>query len=231
MKDNIRKAIRREDESRHPMPKDLNARLMQRVEKELNSKPLPRRKRIIWLWVAAACVAAVIIIVAYSPKGEPLIGDVAKETKKKEAVATKDSRSRIATSEQESQHFIANIEREKQGKERDKAPVADAKKTLLAKTECMEKEDGVCKIAQEVAAQAQEELTMADNTTASPTAKSVAKPRFLTERDIPITRPENLKYTKEELALMKRQANEAYLKWVELELEIARYNQQQTALQ
>ena len=51
----------------------------------------------------------------------------------------------------------------------------------------------------------------------------------LTERDIPITRPENYKYTPEEIALMKKQANEAYLKWVELELEISRYTLEQTA--
>jgi hypothetical protein len=51
----------------------------------------------------------------------------------------------------------------------------------------------------------------------------------LTERDIPITRPENYKYTPEEIALMKKQANEAYMKWVELELEIAKNNLEQTA--
>ena len=53
----------------------------------------------------------------------------------------------------------------------------------------------------------------------------------LTERDIPITRPENLKYTPEEIALMKQQATEAYLKWVQLELEISKYNLEQTAQQ
>ena len=52
---------------------------------------------------------------------------------------------------------------------------------------------------------------------------------MLTERDIPITRPENYKYTPEEIALMKKQANEAYLKWVELEMEIAKNNLEQTA--
>jgi hypothetical protein len=67
-----------------------------------------------------------------------------------------------------------------------------------------------------------------------PTAKSQeltasTKMQTLTERDIPITRPENYKYTPEEIALMKRQANEAYLKWVELELEIAKHCQEQTA--
>ena len=53
----------------------------------------------------------------------------------------------------------------------------------------------------------------------------------LTERDIPITRPENYKHTPEEIALLKRQAAEAYLKWVELELEIAKHSQEQTAQQ
>ena len=51
----------------------------------------------------------------------------------------------------------------------------------------------------------------------------------LSERNVPITRPENLKYTPEEMALMKKQANEAYLKWVELELEISKCNLEQTA--
>jgi vancomycin resistance protein YoaR len=56
-----------------------------------------------------------------------------------------------------------------------------------------------------------------------------AKLVTLTERDIPITRPENYKYTPEEIALMKKQANEVYMKWVELELEIAKNNLEQTA--
>ena len=55
--------------------------------------------------------------------------------------------------------------------------------------------------------------------------------KVLTERDIPITRPENYKYTPEEIALLKRQAAEAYLKWVKLELEIAKHSQEQTAQQ
>jgi hypothetical protein len=57
------------------------------------------------------------------------------------------------------------------------------------------------------------------------------KPVTLTERDIPITRPENYKYTPEEIALLKKQANEAYVKWVQLELEIAKYNLEQMAQQ
>jgi hypothetical protein len=54
-------------------------------------------------------------------------------------------------------------------------------------------------------------------------------PAVLTERDIPITRPENYRYTPEEIALLKKQANDAYVKWVQLELEIAKHNLEQTA--
>ena len=50
---------------------------------------------------------------------------------------------------------------------------------------------------------------------------------MLTERDIPITRPENYRYTPEEIALLKKQADDAYVKWVQLELEIAKYNLEQ----
>jgi hypothetical protein len=63
----------------------------------------------------------------------------------------------------------------------------------------------------------------------TPPAPETDMAQTLTERDIPITRPENYKYTPEELALLKKQASEAYLKWVELELEISRYTLEQTA--
>ncbi len=55
------------------------------------------------------------------------------------------------------------------------------------------------------------------------------QPAVLTERDIPITRPENYRYTSEDFALMKEQAQKAYVKRVQLELEIAKHNLEQTA--
>jgi hypothetical protein len=72
-----------------------------------------------------------------------------------------------------------------------------------------------------------EQTKYAQQTNRVPQAQPL--PQMLTERDIPITRPENYEYTPEEIALMKKQAREAYLKWVELELRIAKYNQEQTA--
>ena len=68
--------------------------------------------------------------------------------------------------------------------------------------------------------------TPAAATTAQP-AVAQQKKIVLSERDIPITRPENYKYTPEELAQLKKQAAEAYLKWVELEMEISRNNLEQ----
>ena len=63
------------------------------------------------------------------------------------------------------------------------------------------------------------------------TLHSSLNPAVLTERDIPITRPENYRYTPEEIALLKKQADDAYVKWVQLELEIAKYNLEQMAQQ
>lgn len=63
--------------------------------------------------------------------------------------------------------------------------------------------------------------------TETPHQQPDQKPTVLTERDIPITRPENYRYTSEDLALMKEQAQKAYVKRVQLELEISKYNLEQ----
>lgn len=216
---NIHEAIHREELSRPPMPKDLNARLMQRVEKEVISKPQPKRKRIIWPWVAAACAAAMIMVAlqqAPQPlKGESSIAHVVEDSVMQDNAETKDRRS-----------LVASVENEQQDNKviQTTATVIFTPPVIKANMEEYEP-----KVTGQSEDSVKQELLLAEaekplNHTVSP------KPRVLTERDIPITRPENLKYTKEELALMKRQANEAYIKWIELELEIARYNQEQTAL-
>ena len=74
----------------------------------------------------------------------------------------------------------------------------------------------------------QTEQTLSTSSEAS-NLQAQAKPVTLTERDIPITRPENYRYTPEEIELLKKQANDAYVKWVQLELEIAKHNLEQTA--
>lgn len=62
----IREAIRQEVPVRPQMPKDLNARLMQRVEKEVNRKP--KRSVVVWPWIVAACVIGVLMMVFTPPR-------------------------------------------------------------------------------------------------------------------------------------------------------------------
>ena len=69
---NLRDAIRLEEEALPPMPADLNARLMQRVEEERAKEAAKRRRvRVLWPLVAAACVAALIAVFLTPPKGTP----------------------------------------------------------------------------------------------------------------------------------------------------------------
>ena len=78
-----------------------------------------------------------------------------------------------------------------------------------------------------------QEVTAIGEMASADLAQTQPKPQkvVLTERDIPISRPENYRYTPEELALMRQQANEAYVKWMELELEIMKYQYEQVAKQ
>ena len=61
---NLRDAIRMEEAEMPQMPADLNARLMQRMSRE----PRKARTRTIWPWIAAACVAGVMMIWLTPPK-------------------------------------------------------------------------------------------------------------------------------------------------------------------
>ena len=207
---NLRDAIRQEEAERPQMPADLNARLMQRVAQEKKQK----RTRMVWPWVAAACVAGIMVVFLTPPKQKieekEIVAKVEKKVEKKQ-----DSKPEAPLKVEPKVTPAAPAKRPQQQRK----PVAPttAPKQL---------------IAQEIAPieAGNKQVTVSDE----PTAKSheltaSTKMQTLTERDIPITRPENYKYTPEEIALMKRQANEAYLKWVELELEIAKHSQEQTA--
>lgn len=207
---NLRDAIRQEEAERPQMPADLNARLMQRVAQEKKQK----RTRMVWPWIAAACVAGIMVVFLTPPKQtieeKEIVAKVEKKVEKKQ-----ESKPEAPLKVEPKVTPAAPAKRPQQQRK----PVAPttAPKQL---------------IAQEIAPieAGNKQVTVSDE----PTAKSheltaSTKTKMLTERDIPITRPENYKYTPEEIALMKRQANEAYLKWVELELEIAKHSQEQTA--
>ena len=211
---NLRDAIRQDEMERPQMPADLNARLMQRVMQE------PRKANVhrIWPWLAAACVAAFIVVYVTPPKnatgdgtdGQQAIAEVV-EHKEVKSVDPKVEEPRV-----EEPHKMdvpkADPIKVKPQKFRQR-PVAE--KTLLAQQKTPA--ESVHTVVNEP------DLAQADAPKAEP------KMTTITERDIPITRPENYKYTPEEIALMKKQANEAYLKWAQLELEIAKHNLEQTA--
>ena len=203
---NLREALRLEETERPQMPADLNARLMQRMAPEEK-----RPRRVIWPWIAAACVAGVMMIWLTPPKEtasptaplQETTGVVAQENCQTEEPKVEESRE-VDVTKEPSPCYKTQKRRQR----------AVATENLMAQQS----------VAPSAQTAANEDDLMA---TADPKAET--KVTTLTERDIPITRPENYQYTPEELALMKKQANEAYLRWMELELEIAKYNLEQTA--
>ena len=201
---NLRDALKMDEAERPQMPADLNERLMQHMATRAK-KP---RRIVIWPWIAAACVAGVMMIWLTPPKEEITDVVVAENTPKVELpVADEAEPAKVEEAPKEIKAVKAVkrisvksepslLAQETKTEESVIAPVVNEPNTALAVVEV---------------AKLQEKMVM------------------MTERDIPITRPENYKYTPEELALMKKQANEAYLKWVELEMEIAKNNLEQTA--
>ncbi len=217
---NLRDAIRLDERERPQMPADLNARVMQKVEQKSHAT----RTRKLWPWIAAACAAGVIAIFLTPPKDTTEVNkgttvavnveqpkeSLDSESQMSETQMSETQKSEIQLSEPQTtspQKVIkqkGNLVPGKSAKQQYKPVTTD---NLLA-----------------------QEITPAEQPITENT--STEEPTVtLTESDIPITRPENYKHTPEELALLRKQADEAYLKWVELELEISKNNIQQTAQQ
>ena len=218
----LREALRQDEAELPQMPADLNARLMTRMAQQ---KPVAKTRRL-WPWVAAACVAAFIIVNIMPPKGS-----TPNPFPQKASPPTPLAKERgVVTSEtlMAEKPMMAEVEMEA-------AQSAAPTKAKKAKARTNVDKRDAALIAQETTAT--EPVTSevkAEEETKPELAQAVtqdAKTVTLTERDIPITRPENYKYTPEEIALLKKQADEAYLKWVELELEIAKHHLEQTAQQ
>lgn len=204
----LRDAIRLDEMEAPKMPSDLNARLMKRMAAEA---PTASRTRKLWPWIAAACAVAFIAVFITPPKsdnqGTEMIAKVETPAAPAEAAP--------ATPAEAAPAMPAEVA-PKAPKPAPKAPKA-AQKAPKAATP-----------AKPEAIEPAVEHVLAAATTAQP-AVAKEKKVIMSERDIPITRPENYKYTPEELAQLKKQAAEAYLKWVELEMEISKNNLQQTA--
>ena len=211
IKDCLREAIRHEEMARPSMPTDINERIMRRMEQETVRKKGQKRLRKLWPWLAAACVAAFILVYTAPPEKEVTESRPTAEITEAETpqrLSTEMCSTEKRSTESRTKEMIAMAKPEKVITVKQKAhKVVTAKRDTISE----KKEDKVC------------ELAMAEK------AEESQKPRTISESDLPITRPENLRYTPEEIALMKRLANEAYIKWVKLELEIAKYNIEQSA--
>ena len=201
---NLRDAIRMDEMELPQMPADLNARLMKRVSEENTQQQ--KRRRMLWPWIAAACVAAVIAVYLTPPKAS--VGEVSEIP----VVAAKAEQPAVEPAKTVAPQPAVQ-------------PVQTSVKRIIAKVQPKKSETPSVKPQEEDIAT--EQLLAQETKRAE--KKVEEKTVTLTERDIPITRPENYQYTPEEIALMRKQANEAYLRWAQLELEIAKHNLEQTA--
>ena len=213
-KDNALREALRQDEAELPqMPADLNARLMKRMAQQPRKSVIRR----LWPWIAAACVVAFIVVNIMPSKVSPP-APLAKERRVITPDTQKVGKPMIAEVEMKASQPTVAPKRAEKAKVR--TNIAKRNATLIAQE---------ATVAEPVTSEVKAEEVPKTEIVQAATPKT--KPVMLTERDIPITRPENYKYTPEEIALLKKQADEAYLKWVELELEIAKHHLEQTAQQ
>ena len=209
----LRDAIRLDEMEAPKMPSDLNARLMKRMAAEA---PTASRTRKLWPWIAAACAVAFIAVFITPPKFGTEGAEMVAKVEKTEAPAQTAPAPAPAAVVAKAEHI---------------APVAPKATPVAPKAAPVAPKAAKPAIAAPAKPEAIEPAVEHVLAAATTVPKAVAEEKMVTmsERDIPITRPENYKYTPEELAQLKKQAAEAYLKWVELELEISKNNLQQTA--
>lgn len=205
----LREALRRKYSDTPQLPADFMASMKQRMEEP---KQAPK-SRMLWRWMAAAACLLLIIGIGITlwqkQEAQTTQPQVAQKIEQPQTEQPKAVESETVEPEAVQEPQLDQVQKAEPAKVRTSVAKA-APKTELAKAE--------------TATEPKEEVI-----TDTPPAPETDMAETLTERDIPITRPENYKYTPEELALLKKQASEAYLKWVELELEISRYTLEQTA--
>ena len=223
---NLREAVSRREKRLPRMTDGLNASLMERLEKESGADR--KRVRTIWPWIAAASVAALIAVLLAPPRtpadgladDAPLVAQ-ADEMQPEQTVPDDN----VVPEEPETEvPFVQEatvetpfaqektVERpEKEIKQHQKVEVEEVE-TVTDSVE-ISVTDPVIRLNT-----IPESLLAAISAQASETETEV-----LTEKDFPVTNPENLRHTEEEIAILQEKANEAYLKWWELELEIANY--------
>ena len=194
-------------------------------------KQKPRIIRL-WPWVAAACVVALLVVFLGPPREETVSKPQIAKVEPKKDVATEPKAvdpKEIANSEASAQplptHKTKHKSRvSKKAEEEQQESIISQEIQLIAKAETPEEVKPQEYVVDETPAITEREVAVVEKTTIE------SEPEILSDRDLPITSPENFRLTREEQALMVRLENEAFLKQVKQELEIAKYNQRQMAL-
>lgn len=174
--------------------------LKDKVMNEARAVSRPRRLRLI-PWLAAACVVGILVIFLTPPKdsGTATSGNVTATT----------SESTATDIGQNGQPGCVKPKTSENPKKEKLIAAAPAKRKRTA--------DGHAPKECTATAAAKDSIDNGQWVT------------LISEIDLPITCPENAKYTPEEIEQLKRQARQAYLNWIRLEIEIASHNLQQTA--
>lgn len=183
--------------------------LKDKVMNEARAVSRPRRLRLI-PWLAVACVAGILVIFLTPPKdsGTTASGNATAATTESSTTATSES-STAADIGQTGQPGSVKPTTSENPKKEKYIAAAPAKRKRMA--------DGHAPKECRQTAATRDSLDNGQWAT------------LISETDLPITCPENAKYTPEEIEQLKRQARQAYLNWIRLEIEIASHNLQQTA--
>ena len=222
----LREALRLDEAELPQMPANLNARVMKQMAQE------PRKSRIrqLWPWLAAACVAGFIAVLVTPPKDQtPTVALQTPSPTMKTPSPTLPLNGKGEVSPEASKVEETMVAKKETKEVPQRTPSAKKVRNNQKKQTTPTSQD--TEVCNDLAEVQENEVFTPLPSGEGQGGGSAGAAVTLTERDIPITRPENYKYTPEELALLKKQANEAYLKWVELELEIAKHNLGQTAQQ
>ena len=195
-------------------------------------KPKPSLVRF-WPWVAAACVA-VLLGIFVGPQREdtnsnPQIAkvepkpEVAEEPKTVDPQETVENEvsTKTLSPQKARQKSRASI---RATKEQHKSSIRRQEANLIAKAETPEEVKPQEYVVEETPTITEWEVAAVEKTAIE------SEPEVLSDRDLPITSPENFMLTKEEQAMIVRLENEDFLKQVKQELEIAKYNQKQMSL-
>ena len=210
--DNLREAIRRREQKLPPMPDGLKERpLPLPLPREGRIKSLPSRGRLVGAVACLLIIVGIGVTLMHREESHNVVKPRQTVVVKKE---TKTDAPQPETKVTETPKAVAVAE--------SKTVRKSKKKAVPIQTASIEQKDSSLFTLHS---------SLQKNDSSLITHHSSLKPAVLTERDIPITRPENYRYTPEEIALLKKQADDAYVKWVQLELEIAKYNLEQMAQQ